>query len=108
MSDSIYDIKEFIVDYDAADFSLTFVGLESAFIALIIGILKLSVAWGIAAFIILMIIYNIPLLGGVLSIICSSIEACFVYGILTELHSASNISLFVSLFSFIGFIYLHR
>ena len=108
MNDSrIYDLVDFIKDYNTANHSIGLVCIENFLIAIFVGIFKESLAWGIGAFIVLGIIYAIPILGGVLSILCSFVETMIVYYILVQL-SSPHASLFVSLFAFVFFVYLHR
>lgn len=102
-----YDIAELISDYRFADVSLGFVGIECLFIALITGIMKESFGWGIASFVIVAILYAIPIIGGVISIISSLVEMLMVYELL-KLIASEELSLFISLFAFLMFIQMHR
>ncbi|NDO49970.1 hypothetical protein FMM75_11435 [Lachnospiraceae bacterium MD335] len=100
MKDNLsYDFAEAIAAYDFADASLGFVSFECLIIALIVGFSKMNAGWGIAAFVIAVVLYMIPIVGGVLSIALSLIETFVVLGILT-LISTPTITCFLTIISF--------
>lgn len=108
MKDNLsYDFADAISAYDFADASLGFVSIECLIISLIVGFSKMDAGWGIAAFIIAIVLYMIPIVGGVLSIALSLIETFFVLGILT-LISTPTISCFLTIFSFFVLVSIHR
>lgn len=100
-------LTDFIKEYNFANDSISFVCIESAIIALLTGLIKSDIGWGIGTFIVIMILYGFPLLAGVFSLTFSFIEAAIVYGIL--INYASNVwTWFISIFSFLIFVQLHR
>lgn len=57
--------------------------IEGAVVAIVAGALKEDIGWGIAAFIIFMILYCVPILRETLSIMASLVEAMIVYELVT-------------------------
>lgn len=102
-----YEFANLISDYNFADTSLGFVGVECFFIALLTGILKESIGWGIAAFVIIVILYLIPIIGGVISIVLSLAEMLIVYELL-KMVASEPVTLFLSLFALFVIIQMHR
>ena len=87
--------------------SIYFVGIESFLIAGGIGLYKHSLIWGIAAFVILLIVYIVPVLGGILSIISSSLEAYLIYAILLKVLTVPAAN-FITLLVFYVLMVIHR
>ncbi|MDE6055243.1 MAG: NERD domain-containing protein, partial [Lachnospiraceae bacterium] len=87
--------------------NIYFVGIESFLIAGGIGLYKHSLIWGIAAFVILLIVYAIPVLGGILSIISSAVEAYLLYAVLLKVLTLPSAS-FITLFVFYVLMVVHR
>lgn len=80
--------------------------IESIIIAFFVGIIQGSIGWGIGSWVILIIIYWIPVLRGVVSIICSLFETIIIYNILNYLAS-NTASWFISMFSFLVLLAVH-
>lgn len=87
--------------------SIYFVGIESFIIAGLIGIYNKSLIWGIGSFVVLVIVYAIPFLGGILSIIISAIEAQLIKLILLKFLTIP-IASFITLFVFYAIMVVHR
>lgn len=102
-----YDFVDLIRAYNFADASLGFVGTECFVIALLTGLIKQSLGWGIAAFVIMGILYVVPVIGGVISIILSLIEMLIVSEILGKI-SPEVVAWGLSLLALFIFIELHR
>lgn len=102
-----YDFANLISEYRFADTSLGFVGVECFIIALITGIIKESFGWGIAAFVIIIVLYAIPIIGGVISIVLSLAEMLIVYELL-KMVAPEPVTLFLSLFALFVIIQMHR
>ena len=69
------------LDMKIKDSSIYFVIIESFIIAGITGIYTKNLLWGIVAFFVLVIAYEIPILGNILSIISAMIETYAIYEI---------------------------
>ena len=107
MKDNLsYDFADAIAAYDFADASLGFVSFECLIIALIVGFSKMNAGWGIAAFVIAVALYMIPIVGGVLSIALSLIETLIVFAILFEI-STPTITCFLTILSFFILVSIH-
>lgn len=105
MSD--YSMVDLLKDYKFANGSISFVSIESGIIALIIGLLKYDIGWGIGSFIAIMILYGFPLLAGVFSLTFSFVEAVVVYAFLS-MYTASTWAWFISIFVFLLLVQIHR
>lgn len=105
--DFVYEMREIDEAYDTAEHSVAFVSIESLIIAILIGILKQDIGWGIGSWIAIMVIYAIPILGGIMSLICSIFEGVCVYEILCNFTSVT-IAWFVGIIAFTIFVYLHK
>lgn len=107
MGDYNLGIANFIKSYRIVTKSLFFVGLESLLIAFIIGMAKENVGWGIGSYIILMLLYGFPIVGGVFAFVFSLIESIAIYVILLNYTSATW-SWFISIIAFIALVYMHQ
>lgn len=70
-----FGIAKFLKSYRFVDRSLWFVGLESMIVAFIIGMTKENVGWGIGSYIIIMLLYKVPVAGGVFAFVFSLVES---------------------------------
>ncbi|MDE6620892.1 MAG: NERD domain-containing protein [Lachnospiraceae bacterium] len=93
--------------YDFVDAEYGILGIECLIIAIIAGISKGSFKWGLAAFAIMVILYIIPFVGGVVSVILSFAEMMIVCDLLKEIVPESVV-LVSALFAFIILLELHR
>ncbi len=98
---------EFIDDYNDAERSIAFVSIETFIIALCVGLAKESFGIGVLAWIGLLFVYYIPVINGILSLLCTLVESIFIFFILAQFNS-SVISLYITLFAFAGILMLHR
>lgn len=80
--------------------------IEGAVVAIVAGALKEDIGWGIAAFIIFMILYCVPILRETLSIMASLVEAMIVYE-LVNLITSNTIAWFISLVAFFVILGIH-
>lgn len=103
----VYEMREIDEAYDTAEHSVAFVGIESIIIAMFIGILKQDIGWGIGSWIAIMVIYAIPILGGIMSLMCSIFEGVCVYEILCNFTSIT-VAWFIGIIAFTIFVYLHK
>lgn len=99
---------DFIKEYNFANNSITLVAIESIIIALIFGVAKQDIGWGIGTFIVTIILYGFPLLAGVFSLTFSFVEAMFVYGLLITFSSSNVWAWAISLFAFLLLVQMHR
>ncbi len=105
--ESTSGLIEFIDDYNDAERSIAFVSIETFIIALCVGLAKESFGIGVLAWIGLLFVYYIPVINGILSLLCTLVESIFVFFILAKFNS-SVISLYITLFAFAGILMLHR
>ena len=93
--------------YDFVDAEYGILGIECLLIAIIAGISKGSFKLGLATFAIMVILYIIPFVGGVVSVILSFAEMMIVCGLLKEI-VPEPVVLVAALFAFIIFLELHK
>ncbi len=105
--ENISGLQEFIDDYNDAERSIAFVSIETFVIALCVGIAKESFGIGVLTGIGLLFVYYIPVINGILSLLCTLVESIFIFSILAQFNS-SVISLYITLFAFAGILMLHR
>lgn len=85
MNNNLGEIRDFILDYNHVDRSIGFVCFEIVLVALCIGGAKEDIGWGIGSFIIMMLLYGIPLIGGIFTFVFSFVESIMIGGILSML-----------------------
>jgi len=100
------DIREFVLDYNFVDRSLSFVLIEIIITAFIIGGFA-GVGWGVGSFIIILFLYGIPLIGGVFTYIFSFVEAFLVGGILSLTGMSLGWLYFVTVVAFVVLTHIH-
>ncbi len=104
---SDFDFVDFIQSYQFANDSIGFVGVESFILALIIGLIKQDAGWGVGTFIIILLLYGFPIIGGVFALAFSFIEAIIIYAIFINFTTAGW-TWFLSIIAFLGLVELHR
>lgn len=106
-NNSDFDFVDFIQSYQFANDSIGFVGAESFILALIIGLIKQDVGWGIGTFIVILLLYGFPIIGGVFALAFSFVEAIIIYAIFINFTTAGW-TWFISIIAFLGLVELHR
>lgn len=80
--------------------------IEGIIIAIVAGAMKNDIGWGIAAFIVFIILYIVPIIGETLSITASLIEAMIVNELLNMITS-NVMAWFISMFAFLVILGIH-
>ena len=108
MNDHQMEMRDLIIDYNLVNGSLGFVSVETLIIAIIIGASTHSLGWGIGSFIILILLYGVPLIGGVFSLCFSFVEAIVIGAILSLMGTSLGWSYFIGIVAFVILTFMHR
>lgn len=82
MRDSQIEIRDFILDWECTTSGITLIGFESLIIALIAGVTKQDLGFGIIAFFVSIFLFAIPLFGGICMLVFSFIWSFILWGII--------------------------
>lgn len=80
--------------------------IEGVIIAIVAGAMKNDIGWGIAAFIVFIVLYFVPVIGEAVSIMASLIEAMIVNELLNMITS-NVMAWFISMFAFFVILKIH-
>ena len=108
MNDNLSEMRDFILDYDLVNSSLGFVLFETFITATSIGLASHSTGWGIGSFIIILVLYGIPLIGGVFTFVFSFVEAIIISAILSVTEISLGWVYFIGVVAFVILIRMHR
>lgn len=108
MNDNLREMRDFILDYNLVNGSLGFVLIETFITAIFIGIACRSTGWGVGSFIIILVLYGVPLIGGVFTLIFSFVEAIIISAILSVAEMSLGWVYFIGVVAFVILIRIHR
>ncbi len=108
MNSNLTEMRDFILDYNLVNGSIGFVVIETAIIALIIGSSTKDIGWGIGSFIIMLLLYGVPLIGGIFALVFSFVEAIVIGAIVSILGTSLGWSYFIGIIAFVLLTNMHR